>query len=363
MKQKADTIVITGTDAYGDTITSIGVIKAIYENQDLQDMRIKVKTSKGFIFQSLLKKYGGPIDQLVDLDYQPQENEVVINLSEYLDRNPNIFGVNYLETMTLEAEEQIKQKLGKNVFLRKDIDPKINFEIVKEYQEEIEIGKERIKQLQQEFGNKPIIWLGTCTVGSKNRMPQSYEPHKDFWKELVNRLKPKFILYELRAPDTPPICEGVQPLQGRDLSFIANSEIIKASIAGIGLDAMHIEWAYALGNKKIIILLGPTHPNSITYPNARKTMLTIPDLKEFENQRNFCCGCGNLGYSSFRGLNEIKELMKQRFSDFEFDKETREAFTRKDIEALKNTQIKCRKIKIGEDLYDCLRELSVQKVI
>lgn len=359
--RKTREIVLKISEAWGDTILATRVLKAI--DQRLHS-RIKVKVSSGrrIFLEGLVNQRGGFNGELVESSYIPSSSEFQVDISDYLDMPSNRNGINYSETILQLVEEQIGKQIGvKNFRLPRDVKAEIRFD-EKKYEKDIETGRKKVEELKTKYGKKPIIWLGATTAGSKNRMPQNCKGKEDFWQELCDRLKEKVVFYELRARNTKPICGGIEPLEGESFSFVAESEVIKASSAGVGVEGMHVEWAYALGKPKMIVLVGPTHPAAKIYPEAKEIMLTIPSIEEVKAYKNKCWGCGNLGYSTFVGLEESRKVMTRRFPKFQFDSKTERALESKDNVALNNAKVKCRKLKQGEHLYDCWDGLSTEKV-
>ncbi len=349
------TIILKPSQALGDLIETTRVLKSI--NKNLPDLEIKVKVKEDErrqILEGYLKVYdGGFVSQLLDIDYQPLSNELEIDLTWYQNELPNHYGFHYTEAMLRMAEKELSEKLSEKIFLTREFESKLIFPEEK-FKQNIELGKRKLEEILEQ--NKPIIWLGTRTAGSENRMPQSY--HSNFWTDLIDSLSDKFTFYEKRAPNEAPIHPAVYPKPGELLPFVAESEIIKASAAGIGIDGMQIHLAYALGNEKMVILLGPTHPKAVIYPGSEKTMLTIPDLETFNNSKP-CQNLGLHGYIQLSEYPEIKDIMKTHYPNYEFPQEIQEAL-RENSQGKLNEVIKKLKCPSSDC---CFSQLTVQRVI
>jgi len=361
------TVILNLSQAFGDIIETTRVLKSIH--QTLPNLEIKVKLTEGErrqILDGYLKRYGGFVSEILPLNYQiPKESkqkESEIDLTWYQDELPNHYGIHYTEAMLRTAEKQLSKILNKQITLERNVESELLFPLEK-FKEEIELGKRKLEEIVQQNPNKQLIWLGTRTTGSQNRMPQSH--HGNLWTDVINNLSNDFIFYEKRAPNDQPIHQEIYPKSNESLSLSAESEIIKQAEAGISVDGMQIHLAYALGNKKMLVLLGPTHPKAVIYPNTENDMLTIPDLKTFESIRNCCIACGLHGYIQISKYSQIKEIMTTRYSEFEFCPEIQKALKEKSQTSL-NEAIKlhgCRALKEKEKQYDCWSLITPSKVI
>ena len=355
---KYDTLILRPSQAFGDLIEATLVLNSIHKT--LPDLEIKVKVKEDerkLILEGYLKEHDGFISELInfDTDYKPKQSEFEIDLTWYQDELPNHKGFHYTEAMLRMAEKQLKKKLNKKITLTRKVESELIFPLEK-FEKDIELGKRKLEEIIKEHPNKPIIWIGTRTAGSQNRMPQSY--HSNFWTDLINELSDSYTFYEKRAPNEPPIDSRTYPKAGELLPFAAEAEIIKASLAGIGIDGMQIHLAYALGNKKMIVLLGPTHPKAVIYPGSENTMLTIPYLVTFKNSKP-CPNLGLHGYIQCLKYPEIKEIMKKHYPNYEFHPGIQEALRENSQDKLNNA-IKTLKCPTSDC---CFSRLTPQRVI
>ena len=356
MNANYKTIIVKPSQAYGDLIETTCVLKSIHKA--LPNLEIKVKIAEGEkrqILEGYLKDYNGFVSELINLDYQHSQQELEIDLTWYQNELPNHYGFHYTEAMLKMAEKQLSENLNQEIALPRGIESKLIFPLEK-FKRDIELGKRKLEEIIKEHPNKPIIWLGTRTAGSQNRMPQSYHP--DFWTEIINNSSRNFIFYEKRGPNEATIHPKIYPKSGESLPLAAESEIIRASAAGIGIDGMQIHLAYALRNKKMIVLLGPTHPKAVIYPGSKSTMLTIPDLKTFENSKP-CPDIGLHGYIQCLKYSEIKKIMKIYYPNFEFNPEIQKALEENSQDKL-NKAIKNLKCPTSDC---CFSQLTPQRVI
>ena len=359
-----DIIIVKPEDAVGDTIISTRLLKSLSKTFPQTQIFAAVSGFKVDLLEGILIENGGfvsgrGISRIVERDYNPSSNEFLIDISSYINANASLTGENYSESMFRLAEEQLKEK-GIETRLNREVSPELRFDNVPAFKEHVEKGRNKVGSIKKEYGDKQILWLGTRTSGSKNRMPQSYKPYENFWSDLIDEIGNDFVLYEIRGPGEKPIDERVEPKAGENYRFAATSEIIKNSVAGIGLDGMQIELAYALGKRKMVVLIGPTHPKANIYPGSEGDMITVPDISRFE-KGIYCRGCGNVGYSTSESFNERKSVMQERYPTFEFDKGTQKALETNSQEDWKQI-IGCRKIKSGEDYYDCWKQVSVEEI-
>jgi len=353
-------IIVRPEVGIGDVIMTTAVLKSLSFSAPGIPIIVSVNENKKELLEGLLNENGGAIAKIVGFDYVSERSEALIDFRGYLNLNQDLSGINYYSSLIDIARVQLREQ-DFDFSLRRNIPPEVRFDNVKRLKEEVKKGKEKVENIKEKYGDKPIVWIAPRTQGSKNRMPQSFPPRKDFWHKLVDECKERFIFYELRAPEELPICDKVEPRQGESYSFAAQSEIIRASVAGIGLNGMGIQFAYALGKKKMVVLLGPTHPNAIIYKGSEKEMLTIPSLESFENS-SYCRGCGMVGYSNIESYKKKKEVMKKRYPRFDFDFETKVAIESGNVEKLRAAP-NCRELKEGEHFYDCWKDLEVKKVV
>lgn len=347
------TIILKPSQAFGDLIETTRVLKSI--NKTLPSTKVKVKVKEDErrqFFEGYLKQYSGFVSELIDydIDYKLGQDELEIDLTWYQNELPNHKGFHYTEAMLRMAESQLLEKLNQKITLTREVESELIFPEEK-FQKEIESGERKLEEILQQNPDKPLIWLGARTAGSQNRMPQNY--HVNFWTDLINNLSDKYTFYEKRGPKDPQIHPEVYPKPNDSLSLVAESKIIKASAAGIGVDGMQIHLSYALGNKKMVVLLGPTHPNAVIYPGSENIMLTIP------KEPIFCPIIGLHGYISIDKYPEIKTIMKEHDQGYEFPKEIQEALEKNSQDEL-NKIIRTLKCPLPNC---CFSELTLEKVI
>lgn len=356
-----NTIIVTPSQAFGDIIETTRVLNSIHATLPKLEIKVKVKEDeRRQLLEGYSKTYGGFVSDLLDVDlldvdYRPASNELKIDLTRYQDELPNHLGFHYTEAMLRMAEKQLSIALREQIVLTRGAESKLIFPEEK-FKQDIESGKRKLEEILKQNHNKQIIWLGTRTAGSENRMPQSCYPA--FWEDLIEELSDNYSFYEKRAPNEAPIHQEVYPKQGESLSLVAESEIIKASTAGIGIDGMQIHLAYALGKERMIVLLGPTHPNAVIYPGADNTILTIPDLEAFKNSVP-CSNLGLHGYIHYSKYPEIKDKMKKYYPNYEFNNEIEEALRENSQDKLNNAvkTLKCPRTNC------CFSQLTIEGVI
>jgi hypothetical protein len=347
MKPSIETIIVRPEDAIGDTLIITRLLKSLSQTFPKIKIVASVDKSKQDLLKGILKinggfVNGGGLSAIVERDYIPTSRELLLDFEGYLNENQALRGENYSNS-TFRLSEKILRDFGINIPLRRDVLNEVRFDNVAEFSEHIEMGKRRVEKIKRKHGEKPIIWLGTRTAGSTNRMPQNYVHQQNFWRELVKELKEDYTFYELLGSKDEPFSNGVEHGEG-NFHFAFSSEILRACTAGIGLDGMQIELAHALGNSKMVILLGPTHPRAVIYPDFEEHMLTIPSVVDFE-KLNYCRACGMVGYSNWTSHQEKVSIMRTRYQGFELD-----------------SAMECRKLKKREDKYDCWKNLDVKEI-
>lgn len=361
-----DTIVVYPSLAYGDLIMALGVIQSVHSHDKLKHLSLKLAVSqaRSVIFEAYRQGHGGFISAIVDPGYQPGPREFVIDLRWYQNLLPNIRGVSYLECMFQCAESALQAAWGSTIQLERLL-PQLLFPEAIFSAEQAE-GRARLERIRASSPGRRILWLGTTTAGSKNRMPQCRAGKEEFWADLVRHIKAasgdEFVFYELRGPKQPPICPGVLPeLGATPLSLAAESVIIGASCAGIGVDGMHFHWSLALNKTTMVLVLGPTHPQAVVYPGTETSVRTVPAAAPAGR----CFGCGFHGYFQLAVCPQVEAAMRGRCSSFEFDEMTAAAVRANKQQLLDQAiqSVGCRRLAAKETPYDCWDLVEVEPVV
>lgn len=357
-------IIVRPEAGLGDAVMLTGVLRSLEKALPDAELEVSVSKLQGVLLQGNLKEHTnltdkGRIAKILDRKYIPAEGEMLLNLSGYLDGNAALTGAQTLtDSQIALAEIQLGQN-GLDIQLERGTIPRIRFDNVPEYRDHIELGRAKLEQMRGEYKGKQIVWFGARTSGSENRMPQSFEPNKNFWGDLVDRLRDRVVFYELRGPSDDPICEGIEPRKGEIYHFATEAEIVKGTKAGVAVNGFHIEFAHALGKPNMVVVVGPTHPKSVVYKNSSGTMLTVPDA---DDPVVGCRACGMLGYANPESFAEKARVMQRRFSRFEFDVDTATAIRADDVSALNGSVPLCRKLNTGELRYDCWKTVTAESV-
>lgn len=354
-------IFVRSETGVGDAIMLTGVLKSLESVFPNAEFSVGITENQSSVLMGRLRKNNpnggkGLIDRILGNDYVPSSREISVNLQGYITRNAALKGdMTYMQAQIQLAENKLRD-FGYDVSLPRDSIPEISFDNVPEFAREVEIGRKKLDELKGKYGNKPIVVVGASSAGSANRMPQSYNPN--FWEELKEILKEEVILYELHGKTRELSPEVAEPKKDESYSLAVQSEIIKGSSAGIFVSGMHIPFSYALGKQKMVILIGPTHPEAEIYKTDGNSILTVPDASlKLEG----CRGCGMVGYDNPLSFAEKRDIMRKRFPGFEFDEMTRRAIAENNPDAINKSPM-CRELKTGERSYDCWSYVSPSEV-
>lgn len=245
-------------DSLGCTVASTAVVYSLIE----QIPNIKVSTPH----PSLLAH----IDGLSITDSREETNDVYdVDLRMYTARRPHNslpYRPSYIHMLEM-AEEKLKIKLTK----------KTPYLHLTEYEKEwakIEVSKWKL----------PLIWIQSEATSS-NRLWTDTN-----WDDLQNFFKDTFSFIDLSKAN---------------YSLRESLALIKYSYGGICLDSFLVHGAGAVGAKNVLVLLGSSRPECVTYPDQYvfykpKTCSVQPC-----GMHGYYDGCNPLDQPLFNGRNCI----------------------------------------------------------
>ncbi|NOI26709.1 glycosyltransferase family 9 protein [Vibrio mediterranei] len=213
------------------------------------------------------------IDGISIRDSREETNDVYdVDLRMYTARRPHNsfpYRPSYIHMLEM-AEEQLRIKLTRRP-------PYLYLTESEKEWAKIEVSKWEL----------PLIWIQSEATSSNRLWPDAY------WDELKNFFKDTFSFLDLSKAN---------------YSLRESLALIKYSYGGICLDSFLVHGAGAVGAKNVLVLLGSSRPECVTYPN--QYVFYKPNACSVQpcGMHGYYDGCNPLDQSLFNGRNCIHTL-------------------------------------------------------
>lgn len=114
----------------------------------------------------------------------------------------------------------------------------------------LELSSEEVRWANQTLRcfERPVVWLQTRTTSANRDWPT------DRWNALAERLRGRFHVIDLSAAL---------------YSYRQSLALTRASVAGICLDSFLLHGSWAVGARNVLVLLGSSRPECVTYPGQK----------------------------------------------------------------------------------------------
>lgn len=132
-------------------------------------------------------------------------------------------------------------------------------------------------------GERSLVWLcARSTTCNRN-------PSDEFWCRVAELIRPRGAVVELLAPQEGPMSRQ-ELVRGVHLSPDGMGSFMPACAAGIAVDTFGLHLAAAIGFSKVVVVLGSSHPDCVSYPGNRP-------VYKVTSKTRMCQPCGNHGYA------------------------------------------------------------------